>query len=277
MSSPSVQTRVGIAYAPYVQRLVDRSPGLVDYVEVPFERLRAHPETFALSNSTPLVLHCASLSVAGVTPASRALLNQVRKWVTKTATPWVGEHLSFVSAPGRNGTVEAIPHTVAPPLNIQTLERVKRAQAIYRKKLQVPLLLENPPQYFTTPGSTMSQPEFISALCAQSAAELLLDLSHFLITAQNVGFDAAATLREFPLERVREIHISGIRLEGGTAWDDHGAAAPERAFELLAMVLRRVKPQAVTLEYNWSSHFPDQILRADLQRIRRLLRTRSKS
>jgi uncharacterized protein (UPF0276 family) len=101
--------------------------------------------------------------------------------------------------------------------------------------------------------------------------DLLLDLSHFLITCRNTGNDEVAELRRFPVERVTEVHLSGLSKQSGITWDDHAVPAPERLFELLGMVLERKRPRAVTLEYNWSPSFPVSILDRHLDRIGRLV------
>lgn len=263
--------RVGLAYAAYVPELVRRWSRRLDYVEIPFERLRTDPVAARMIDEVPTVMHCASLSIAGVVPASAALVAEVQSWCARMDTPWIGEHLAFVTAPGDDGAPIHVGYTVAPPLDAATLARVTDAVARYRAVLGRPLVLENPPQYFTTPGSTMDQPEFLRALCRASDVGLLLDLSHFLITAHNAGFDPFRTLDELPLERVHEIHLSGVRTEMGIMWDDHGTVAPAEAFELLAIALARAAPAAITLEYNWPAAFEDAAVLAEIARVRRIV------
>ncbi|UUZ52188.1 DUF692 domain-containing protein [Massilia sp. H-1] len=106
--------------------------------------------------------------------------------------------------------------------------------------------MENPPQYFAVPGSTMSMSQFVSAVLDRSEAGLLLDLTHFLITALNTGVDPVADLERLPLERVVEVHISGMSCQSGVYWDDHSMLAPPEIFDLLARTLRRARPRAVT-------------------------------
>ena len=267
--------QVGVAYATYVPRLLRDRPGLVDYVEIPFERLRHDPATSQIIQTVPTILHCASLSIGGVVRASKRTLREVRHWATRTATPWVGEHLAFVTARGANGEVIDVGYTVAPPLNDSSLHRVTTAIGRYERALDKEIILENPPQYFVTPGSTMSQGEFILELCEQSQVGLLLDLSHFLITCHNTAVDPRRAIDRLPLERTREVHLSGVRREMGSAWDDHGVSAPEEAFDLLGAVLERATPAAITLEYNWSAAFSEAVILRDIDRIRRLLCTRS--
>ena len=47
--------------------------------------------------------------------------------------------------------------------------------------------------------------------------------------------------------------------------------ADERVFELMACVLARARPRAVTFEYNWSPELPDDILIGQIERTRNML------
>jgi uncharacterized protein (UPF0276 family) len=117
----------------------------------------------------------------------------------------------------------------------------------------------------------MSMVAFIREIVARTGVGLLLDLTHFLITSINTGVDVMQELGQMPLEQVVEIHISGLNVQSGIAWDDHATPAPEQVFELLSQVLQRVRPRALTFEYNWSAHFPRHVLFDHLDRARRML------
>lgn len=264
--------RVGLAYGPGVPELVASAPGLVDYVEVPFEQLRHTPAVASLQERIPLVLHCASMSVAGFLPPTDETLDAILAETQRTATPWIGEHLAFISADGLNeASPTALTYTVCPQLSEETVERVAENLAVLRPRFPVPLILENSPQYFAVPGSTMNMVDFINAVAARTDVSLLLDLTHFLITSINTGTDAVRELERMPLERVVEIHVSGLNAQSGIVWDDHATPAPAQVFELLARVLRSVRPRAITLEYNWSAHFPRPVLLEHIERTRTML------
>ena len=263
--------RVGLAYAAYVPDFVLRRPGLIDFVEIPFERLCHDPATASVLDLLPAILHCASLSVAGVVEPPEPTIRRLREWASRTGTPWIGEHLSFVRAPGDDGIVLDVGYTVAPPLNASTLERVIAACKRYEVEIAHPIILENPPQYFTTPGSTMDQASFLTALCSESDIHLLLDLSHLLITSRNTGRDVDDLVNRLPLHRVREIHLSGFSSQHSVCWDDHGVRADDAAFELLSTVIGRTPATVVTLEYNWAGDFGDDAVIEDLERIRRVV------
>ena len=268
------RTHVGLAHGPGVLEAIDANPGLVDYVEIPFEQLR-HTSTLAsIQETIPLVLHCASMSVAGFVPPTESTLEAIGREAGRTGTPWIGEHLAFVTADpleGGDGSPTNLTYTVCPQLSEEVVERACDNVAALARRFPVPLILENSPQYFPIPGSTMSMVEFIDAVLARCDAGLLLDLTHFAITMHNMRGDAVREIERLPLERVVEIHVSGLNVQSGIAWDNHAIPAPPLVFELLARVLARVRPRAITFEYNWSPDFPRRVLRAQLERARSLL------
>jgi uncharacterized protein (UPF0276 family) len=270
-------TKVGLAYGPAIPEFIAANPGLVEYVELPFEQLHHSPGLASIQEFVPVILHCASMSVAGFVPPTDATLDAIGREAERTRTPWIGEHLAFVTADalepdnGKFGSPTALTYTVCPQLSEETVQRVTDNLASLRSRLRVPLILENSPQYFAVPGSTMSMVDFIGAVLSRCDVGLLLDLSHFLITMLNTGADAAEQIGKLPLERVVEIHISGLNVQSGVAWDDHATPAPAPVFDLLQRVLERARPLALTLEYNWSPSFPPTILRAHLERVRNLL------
>jgi uncharacterized protein (UPF0276 family) len=270
-------TRLGLAYSPGAVGFVASHPGMVDYIEMPFEQLRHSPQLASLQETVPIVLHCASMSIAGFVPPSAETLAAISAEARRTRTPWVGEHLAFVSADGLSPASDApappttLTYTVCPQLSEETIECVTNNLASVRRRFDAPLILENPPQYFAVPGSTMSLVDYIAEVMGRNDVGMLLDLTHFLIGCLNTGVDAPSEIRRLPLERVVEVHISGLSIQSGVAWDDHAVPAPAEVFELLDLILGRVRPKAVTLEYNWSPNFPHPILRSHIERVRRQL------
>ena len=95
------------------------------------------------------------------------------------------------------------------------------------------------------------------------------------ITSRHPTSIRSAQVEALPLERVVEIHISGIEQQADAAWDDHASRAPDIVYRLLEQVLHRASPRAVTLEYNWSSRFPQAWLGEELERVRGICRGRA--
>jgi uncharacterized protein (UPF0276 family) len=277
LNTPNGTTSIGLAYGPSVPQFIDANPQLIDYVEVPFELLRHAPHLSSIQEAVPVILHCASMSVAGFVPPDDVTLDAINREAERTQSPWIGEHLAFISADGLDmetdtgGSPTALTYTVCPQLSEETVERVADNLASLQPRFGVPLILENSPQYFNVPGSTMPMVDFIGAVLARCDVGLLLDLSHFLITMLNTGADADKEIERLPLERVVEIHISGLNVQSGIVWDDHATPAPATVFSLLERVLERARPRAITLEYNWSPSFPQSILKTHIERVSRMV------
>jgi uncharacterized protein (UPF0276 family) len=276
--SASAGPAIGVAYSKSTPDFIRGNPGVVDYIEVPFELLCHNPAVAHEVGSTPVILHCASLSIAGSVAPAAALVSGVQEWVERTRTPWLGEHLSFVTAERESsggfadeyapGEPWNIGYTVSPPMNPAMVDSVVRSLERATSVLSVPVILENPPIYFSMPGSTMSQVDFISQVCARSEARLLLDLAHFYITSRTLEYDPMAELERLPLEKVVEVHISGVDVDTAGSWDNHASRAPQMELDLLALVMKRASVRAVTLEYNWSSQFPGSVLLEEVARVR---------
>jgi hypothetical protein len=267
-------TKIGLAYGPGSVDFVRRNPGLVDYIELPFELLRHDPSTASIQSLAPIVLHCASLSIAGFVPPSAATVDAILREADRTRTPWIGEHLAFISADPLGGTLHeptTLTYTVCPQLSEQVLDQACSNFAQCQSRFPIPLIVENSPQYFRVPGSTMSIVDFTREFHRRSGAGMLLDLTHLMISSINMKFDPKVELARLPLEQVVEVHVSGLDMQAGTAWDDHAGIADDNIFELLQMALERARPRAVTFEYNWSPELPDETLLDQFDRTRIML------
>ena len=263
---------IGMAQGPGVKALFEAHPGLLDYIELPFELLRHDPSVIQTKEIAPVVLHCASMSIAGFVPPTAATLDAIADQVELTATPWIGEHLAFVSAdPLPGGALHdptTLTYTVCPQLSEEVLDQACANIARLQARFAVPLIVENSPQYFSIPGSTMSIVDFVAAFHERSGAGMLLDLTHFRISSMNMNFEPRREILRLPLEKVVEVHISGLDIQAGTAWDDHAGLADEETFDLLALVLSRARPRAVTFEYNWAPDLDADLIVDQVERVR---------
>jgi uncharacterized protein (UPF0276 family) len=271
------ETQIGLAYWPGVQDFVARHSDIVAYIEVPFEQLRHSPSVGDIQAIVPIVLHCASLSIAGFVPPDEETVDAIGRVVAHTCSPWIGEHLAYISADpvseelGGTGEPTSLSYTLCPQLSEETVQRVVDNLTRLGPQFPVPLIVENSPQYFEMPGSTMNMTDFIREVVKRTDVGLILDLSHFLITARNTGVDVFREFDRLPLERVIEAHISGISDQSGIAWDDHALPAPPVLFELLERLLARAQLRALTFEYNWSASFPPSIVADHIARARKLV------
>jgi uncharacterized protein (UPF0276 family) len=217
------------------------------------------------------------MSVAGFVPPAEQTLRDIAVEADWSRTPWIGEHLAFVSADGLGaqgggtGRPIQLTYTMCPQLSEETLRQTASNLARLRGRFPMPIIVENSPQYFDVPGSEMSMVDFLIEVVTGCDVGLLLDLSHFIITAINMKFDPLKEVARLPLDRIVEIHLSGYSVQMGRAWDDHSNPATELEFALLDSVLQVAQPRAVTFEYNWGMDFPDSLVADHLRRARRVL------
>ena len=275
VTANSGMVAVGLAFGPIVPEFVRANPDLIDYVEIPFEQLRHTPEAGAIQETVPVILHCASMSVAGFVPPDERTLKAIECEAERTRTPWIGEHLAFITADpieDDDAKPTSLTYTVCPQMSEETVERVASNLASLQQYFEVPLILENSPQYFDVPGSSLSMVDFVSAVVERCGVGLLLDLTHFLISMLNTRKDPLGEIDRLPLEQVVEVHVSGMNVQSGIAWDDHASPAPSVVFDLLERVMKRVRPKAVTLEYNWSPQFPESMLVKHIDRVHEIVR-----
>lgn len=277
----NVSTKIGLAFNPNIQNIVKSMPEIVDFVEVPFEMLEHAPKSIEMKTLKPLVLHCASLSIAGDVRANRTTINNVNKWLKATGSEWLGEHLSYITASKESKNLNSIPYadgepynigfTVPPPMNNVSIDAIVRNLQFYEEVIEKPIIIENPPLYFNIPGNEMGQIEFINEVLSRTNVGFLLDLAHYIITSVNMKFDPLKQLKELPLDRVVEVHISGVEEMDGVLWDNHAGIAPDLEWELLKEVLKVVTPKVVTLEYNWDSRMSYDIIKAEISKAKSII------
>ncbi len=270
-------TTLGLSWSPHTCRYIAEHPGHFEYVEVAFEQLR-HGTKIA-DFPVPVVLHCASLELAGFVDPSPFLIQAVSESAADTSTPWIGEHLAFLSEQSLFNPEEILSSgfTLAPQLSTHTVQRVAHNWNSLQNQFDVPLILENPPQYFKMPGSTMTMADFMTEICAACDCGILLDLAHLLISSRNLGNDPMVQMQRVPWDQVVEIHIADGREYDGVIWDNHACSPDEELWEMLEFSLEHCKPRAITLEYNWLIDYCHDFFNQQVHRVRKVLGTENQS
>ena len=86
---------------------------------------------------------------------------------------------------------------------------------------------------------------------------------------------AEAELEKYPLEKLVEVHVSGLDRQPDGVWDNHASRAPAALYRLLEQTMGSARPKAITLEYNWSARFPRSIVREEIARVREVCGVRA--
>ncbi len=82
-------------------------------------------------------------------------------------------------------------------------------------------------------------PAAICRVISETGCGLLLDLAHARLAARALGLDEREYIQALPVQRIRELHITGIGLHEGD-WVDHMEMQPED-WDLLDWALDRIR------------------------------------
>jgi uncharacterized protein len=247
------------------RRLLSAGRIEVDYLETGGHFVE---RTAAQFPDRPLLLHNSVFNWSLAHPTAleeQQVVPRTLAALERTRAPWLSVHLGFSAA-----EVLFDVHMTArsPALSRgELLANICRGVRVLAAAIPVPLILEN---LDYCPGGAYEHicaPDFITAVLNETGTGLLLDLAHAQVSASRLGLPIEEYLGQLPLERVRQLHISGPRLRDGVLFDAHEPLL-DVDYALLEWVLRRTQPLALTLEYNRE----ETGLVAELARLRGVLR-----
>jgi uncharacterized protein (UPF0276 family) len=145
----------------------------------------------------------------------------------------------------------------------------------------VPVGLENT-AIALNPDDATTQGAFLQQLLEPNDNFLLFDVHNVWTQCRNLGLSVDDILPRYPLDRVRELHISGgdwyqpivHSHKGPMRLDSHDGPVPDDAFALLPSVLRRCpNAEVLFLEHRGANLDSDAITRyqADFKRLREIV------
>lgn len=134
---------------------------------------------------------------------------------------------------------------------VSTIETIKRNVEGTRELFDYEVILENMPlrksesQFFF-----LARPEFISKVIEETGTYFLLDIAHARAAAYALEIPYDEYIKGLPLDKIREIHLSGCNLmENGEIIPNHDKMN-EEDYEILNYLLKECKNlKVVTLEY----------------------------
>ncbi len=201
----------------------------------------------AIAERYPVALHGVNLSLGGVDPLDRAYLGQVRDLARRVDARHVSEHLAFTARDGIH-THDLLPLPWTEEALRHVADRVDQVQDFLGQHI----LVENISTYLEYTHSTLSEGDFLSALCAQTGCGLLLDINNVYVNAVNHDHDPQVLLDAMPWTRVREIHLAGHEERDGLLLDTHGGVVCAEVLDLFLRVAPRVPEVPVLFEWDTS-------------------------
>lgn len=261
-------THLAVNDTPLSRRLLQQGRLEVDRFETSGPLTESAVETSASTN-IPLLLHNGAWNWSLAHPevlTELGVLYQTQQRLALTGAPWLSTHLGY-SAAHVTFTDGMHPDSASPLLTRSALlTTVVHNLRTLQDATKVPLLIENLDYNPTGAYEHVCEAAFIAEVLVEADVGLLLDLAHAQVSASRFGEPVQTYLAKLPLERVRQLHVSGPRLVDNTLKDTHEPLR-EEDYGLLADVLQETAPWAVTLEYGKD----EQALREQLHELRRLV------
>ncbi len=215
------------------------APPPVDWVEAISENfLAAGGRPLAVlekvRREVPVVLHGVALSLGAVDPLSERYLADLARLVRRIEPVFVSDHLCWGTHRG------SYVHDLLPlPYTEEALAHVAARVGAVQDRLGRPLLLENPSAYVAARDSTMTEWEFLAALCRRTGCGVLLDVNNVWVSSRNLGFDPGAYLDGIPVDGVGYFHLAGHTDRGAYLLDSHAAPVPPEVWGLYRRAVRR--------------------------------------
>ena len=276
MRASNLPASAGVGFMAEHFREIIESPQPLGFFEVHAENYMGaggapHAQLSALRERYAMSIHGVGLSIGSMQPLDREHLARLKILCDRYEPESFSEHLAW-------STHDDVYFNDLLPLPYceETLAHICAHIDEVQSTLGQQMLLENPSTYVQFAESTIPEVEFLKAISERTGCGLLLDVNNVFVQAKNHATDARDYLKQFPLGRVREIHLAGHDEQTDDAGaplliDAHGTPVAEPVWTLYGEVLARTGPVATLIE--WDNDVPAwPVLRAEAERAGKMLR-----
>jgi uncharacterized protein len=238
---------VGLSYrSKYHDQLLQHQSN-IDFVEVVADDYLFAPadkldELERLTEHFTVIPHALNLSLGSADGVSDDYLNQIAKLVRQLHPPWWSEHIGYTRA----GGIE-IGQPAPLPFTREAIDVVARNMVTVRRKIAAPVILENVDHKFELPGGEMPEDEFVSEVLGWGGCGMLLDITSFYAHTVERGRDPYETIRQLPLDRIVQLHVSDAG-DPGTKKDP--TTDRRDVWKLLEAVIAAAPVRGIVLEQN---------------------------
>jgi len=180
----------------------------------------------------------------GIIPSSGSIIDphlcdcieEFAKFVMITNQKWLSFHLDYKSRYMSNDFDETIK------------ENIFKIRKYCGENIQI--LIENVPPAGTTQAWCMD-PEIISGYCGKYDFGFLLDISHVIVASKFREEKVEEYLSKLPLDKVKEIHVSGYSKSPDGSYQDSHTECNTRVYKLLEYVLYKTPNcEMISIEYS---------------------------
>lgn len=220
-----------------------------------------------LRRDYPFVMHGVSLSIGSTDPVNTEYLKKLKTLADFLQPVWISDHLCFTGVIGKNT------HDLLPvPYTEEALAHISSRIRIVQDFLERPLILENPSSYIEFNSSTLSEPEFLSALANEADCGFLLDVNNVYVSAFNHGLDAKKYIDTMPADRIVQIHLAGHKDCDDYKIDTHDREVTDEVWRLYEYTISTKGQKSTMIE--WDEEIPPlSILMEELEKAKSFANT----
>lgn len=260
MKASQLPASSGIGFKPQHFSTIIDAPQPLGFFEVHAENYMGaggppHAQLTRLRQDYALSIHGVGLSIGSSQPLDGDHLARLKTLCDRYEPESFSEHLAWSSHDNVFlNDLLPLPYTEATLSTVTA--HIDQVQAALNRQM----LLENPATYLLFAESTIEETEFLCEVARRTGCGLLLDVNNVFVATTNHNMDPYAYIERFPLEMVREIHLSGhsetVDDLGATLLiDSHDTPVKDPVWALYERVLAQIGPIASLIE--WDNDVPD--------------------
>jgi uncharacterized protein len=246
---------VGLGFRHQFKADVFLNRSAIDFLEITSDHyIDSQPkkleELELLAEHFPLIPHSLELSLGSAEGLDENYLSKLADIVSIAKPAWFSDHICFT----RSGGVK-IGHLAPVPFTEETLGVFVRNIETAKKRIEVPLILENITYNIDYPWNEMNEAAFIRRLLEETDCGLLLDVANLYINSVNRGIDWKNVMDELPLDRVVQLHFVGAHRHADRLVDAHADTTDDEIWNVFREVAVRCNIKGAILERD--ENFPD--------------------
>jgi uncharacterized protein len=262
---PADRLSVGAFYNPHLAGTQLQAGDVIDHLAMADPPSPDDTVFEAVRDRYPLLLHDYLGQLSD--PLSQHALARARDLQARYRGPWVAEHFQCLHTQDGSRTLDY----VFPPLYTdEFLERFTENARLLRDAVAAPLVMENIPGFFALDFQQMSEAEFLRRFFDQTGCGFLIDIPHVWLGAHYAGMDAKQYLKDFPLDKVVEMHVAGVEPDRDLSGPWIAPTAPTTEILDLALWVAERAPQLRAVTYDaFSPDLTAETLLSAMREIRR--------
>lgn len=221
----------GLGYREELQEEIICNKDKIDCIEIISEHIIfgdiSVEKVLELSSTFKIILHCIGLSI-GSTCVEEKTIHRYREICDIINPILFGDHLALTQVNGIDfGHLTPLLYS-KDQLEI-CVDNVNKIQDILSRQI----LIENIPHHFLLSDSILVETDFISKLVQKTDCGLIFDINNLYVNSVNLKFDFRQYIKNYPLERVKQIHIAGYSIVDDVLYDSHCNDVSEEVWSIL--------------------------------------------